>query len=95
MGTVSISHKIDLISINYESQTRDVYYCLNVQGEVEHFSAEIFDTKGIRGITYTDDLDEFIMSVMPLQPKISKILDEITLGYIDYREVSFPIQLVP
>jgi hypothetical protein len=81
--------------MSYEHKARDVYYCLSVQGEVEHFSAKIFDTKGIRGITYTDDLDEFIMSVMPLQPKISKILVEITLGYIDGREVSFPIQLVP
>ncbi|MEN0628597.1 hypothetical protein AAIG33_14310 [Phytobacter ursingii] len=95
MDTVTINHEIYLISIGYDSQTRDIYYCLSVQGEVEHFSAKIFDTKGIRGITYTDDLDEFIMSVMSLQPKISKILVEITLGYIDYREVSFPIQLVP
>ena len=95
MDTVSTSHKICLLSISYDPHVRDVYYCLSVQGEVEHFSAKLSDIKGIRGVAFTDDLDEFIMSVMPLQPKISKILVEITLDYIDGREVIFPIQLVP
>lgn len=95
MDTVSTNHNIDLLSINYVSQTNVINYCLSIQGEAEYFSAEIFDTKGIRGIAYTDGLDELIMSVMLLQPKISKILGEITWDYIEGREVTFPIQLVP
>ncbi|UDJ80718.1 hypothetical protein [Kosakonia oryzae] len=95
MDTVSTNHNIDLLSMNYESQTSVVYYCLSVQGEVEYFSAKISDNKGIRGIAYTDGLDELIMSVMPLKPKISRVLGEITWDYIEGREVIFPIQLVP
>ncbi|QEM92211.1 hypothetical protein FEI17_16940 [Kosakonia radicincitans] len=95
MDTVSTNHNIGLLSMNYESQTSVVYYCLSVQGKAEYFSAKISDNKGIRGIAYTDGLDELIMSVIPLNPKISRVLGEITWDYIEGREVIFPIQLVP
>ncbi|WP_436859260.1 hypothetical protein [Citrobacter tructae] len=95
MDTAFTNHNMVLLSINYASQANIVDYCLSIQGEVKYFSAKIFDTKGIRGIAYTDGLDELIMSVMPLQPKISRILGEITWDYIEGREVIFPIQLVP
>lgn len=48
--------------------------------------ARIFDAKDIRGIAFVG-LDELMMSVMPLQPKIYKILGEITWNDIAGRNV--------
>ncbi|GKX58668.1 hypothetical protein [Leminorella grimontii] len=95
MDIESESYYFDLLSVNYEKSTDIINYCFNVNGEVKNFSAKPFDVKGIRGISYTDGLDELLMSVMPLQPKISRILGYLTWDLIDGRDVALPVRLIP
>ncbi|ECK8875320.1 hypothetical protein MUZ84_004914 [Salmonella enterica] len=95
MGTVFISHNVFLLSLRYDNVTEKISYEFKSNGNVEIFSAKSVNNKGIKGLEYSDELDNFIMLIMPFEPNISKKLVKLTWDYIEGREVAFPIQLVP
>ncbi|EEC0438261.1 hypothetical protein AH715_003893 [Salmonella enterica subsp. enterica] len=95
MGTVFISHNVFLLSLRYDNVTEKISYEFKSNGNVEIFSAKSVNNKGIKGLEYSDELDNFIMLIMPFEPNISKKLVKLTWDYIEGREVAFPIQLFP
>lgn len=94
MDIVSTNHNIFLLSIDYDDKTKIINYGFSFNNEAKFFMATILETKGIKGISYTDELDKLIMSIMPYQPKISKILSEITWDYIEGGNISLPVNLI-
>ena len=47
-------------------------YTFSVDGETAIFTAKNINNKKYKGIKYSEELDKFIMSIMPLQPKSIK-----------------------
>ena len=94
MDIVSTSHNIDLLSVEFDEITKIFNYFFSVDGEVVTFTARMSIIRDIKGIEYSEELDEFIMSIMPLQPKVSKILVGITWDYICGKKVGFPMRLI-
>ncbi|MBB4725381.1 hypothetical protein [Xanthomonas euvesicatoria] len=93
MGTQSTSRKILLKSLVHHVCDDTIIYVFLVD-EVEFcFSARIRSCDGIRGLEYTDALESFLMSVMCDNPRISKNLCTISLGYVDGVDFYFPINL--
>lgn len=95
MGTVFINHNVSLLSLRHDNVTEKINYEFKLNENIENFSAKSVNNKGIKGLEYSDELDDFIMSIMPFEPNISKKLIKLTWDYIEGREVTFPIQLVP
>ncbi|MCD0258739.1 hypothetical protein JWH11_12745 [Xanthomonas melonis] len=93
MGMQSTSREILLISISYHACDDAFHYVFLVDKVEICFSALIRSFCGIRGLEYTDELESFLMSVMPDDPHVSKKLCAISLGYLDGMDFSFPINL--
>ncbi|EOF6202504.1 hypothetical protein ACK1ES_004566 [Salmonella enterica] len=94
MGTASLNHYIDLLSVRFDSVTKNVDYFFDINGEGKMFTAKIFIIQDIKGTEYSEEFDAFLMSIMPLQPKILKILGALTWDYIEGRSVKFPTRLI-
>ncbi len=95
MGTVCINHNVSLLSLRHDNVTEKIRYKFKLNENIEVFSAKAVNNKGIKGLEYSDELDDFIMSIMPFESSISKKLVKLTWDYIEDREVIFSIQLVP
>ncbi|EFC6803582.1 hypothetical protein FD585_19875 [Escherichia coli] len=94
MGIVFTNHNIDLLSVEFDEITKNCNYTFSVYGETAIFTARISIIRNIKGIKYSEELDKFIMSIMPLQPKVSKILGGVTWDCICGKEVGFPVRLI-
>lgn len=94
MGIVFTNHNIDLLSVEFDEITKNCNYTFSVDGETVIFTAIISIIRNIQGIKYSEELDKFIMSIMPLQPKVSKILGGVTWDCICGKEVGFPVRLI-
>lgn len=94
MGIVFTNHNIDLLLVEFDEITKNCNYTFSVDGETAIFTARISIIRNIKGIKYSEELDKFIMSIMPLQPKVSKILGGVTWDCICGKEVGFPVRLI-
>lgn len=94
MGIVFTNHNIDLLSVEFDEITKNCNYTFSVDEETVIFTARISIIRNIKGIKYSEELDKFIMSIMPLQPKVSKILGGVTWDCICGKEVGFPVRLI-
>jgi hypothetical protein len=91
-----IINNLSLISISYNKNSNTITYCFNQDGEIKYFQAKLYSLgEIIRGLTYLNELEDWIMFVMPLQPKISGLLIKLSWDYIEGKLMDFPIKLVP
>ncbi|WP_150321815.1 hypothetical protein, partial [Escherichia coli] len=67
MGIVFTNHNIGLLSVEFDEITKNCNYTFSVDGETAIFIARISIIRNIKGIKYSEELDKFIMSIMPLQ----------------------------
>ena len=86
------SSKVLLLSMDYCSDSQEVSYLFLVDGVGQRFKGRMHDCE-IRGVEYSAELDAFIMSLMPMNEKISKIIFSISWGVVDGEEIGFPIVL--
>lgn len=47
-----------------------------------------------RGLEYSDELEAFLMSLMPIDPRVSKKLNALSWSYVEGASVKFPVALV-
>lgn len=95
MGTVYINHNIFLSKIIYDDLSFDITYVFDIGNEKKFLHAKASHNNGIKGIGYIDEeLNDLVMSMMPNNPLVAKIISEITWKYIEGKEVVLPIKLV-
>ena len=91
MGIVFTNHNIDLLSVEFDEITKNCNYTFSVDGETAIFTARISIIRNIKGIKYSEELDKFIMSIMPLQPKVSKILGRVPFLDKEFLDVAMTL----
>lgn len=95
MGIPSISSNVVVQSISYSSISSEVIYVFLVDGAKFEFSGRLHSSSGIQGLEYSDELEAFLMSLMPIGPRISKKLNALSWSYVEGASVKFPVALVP
>lgn len=92
MDSQFTSNEIMLSSIEYCAISQEIYYFFWVDGVEQKLKGRMHDCE-IRGVEYSDELDDFIMSLMPRNEKISKIIFSISWAFVDGEKIKFPIAL--
>lgn len=94
MELLSECCSLELLSIDYDMNTGLIKFQLSGDGINGVFLARASCGNEIKCITFESDFDEFLMSLMPLQPKIYSMLGGLTWGYINGENISFPQKLI-
>lgn len=72
MGIPSISSNVFVQSVSYSSINSEMIYVFLVDGVKFEFSGRLHSNSGIQGLEYSDELEAFLMSLMPIDPRVSK-----------------------
>lgn len=87
--------KTKIINIDYCPDSKVIIFCFLSGDDGKKFSTTAENKGGIKFISSTAELDEFLMTLMIRDSQIIKRINKIAWDYIEGREVTFPIQLVP
>ncbi len=90
----STSSSLYIDNILYSEEDRKVTLYFNCINNKEIFSAEVKKVGEIRLVS-SDELHSFLMKFMPYEASIFNKLHKIIWDYIEGKEVTFPLQLVP
>lgn len=90
----STSNSLYIENILYSKEDRTVVLYFNCINSKEIYSAEVKQVGEIKVVS-SDELYSFLMKFMPYESSIFNKLHKIIWDYIEGREVTFPIQLVP
>ncbi|MFL1492137.1 hypothetical protein [Pseudomonas antarctica] len=90
----SINSKVFVQSIVYSDITSEIIYVFSSDGIESEYSGRLHDNLGIKGIEYSEELEAFLMLLMPIDPRISKKLHALSWGYVEGAILNFPVVLV-
>jgi hypothetical protein len=90
----STSSSLYIDNILYSEEDRKVTLYFNCINNKEIFSAEVKIVGEIRLVS-SDESHSFLMKFMPYEASIFNKLHKIIWDYIEGKEVTFPLQLVP
>lgn len=90
----SISSKIFVQSIVYSDITSEIIYVFSNDGIESECSGKLHNNLGIKGIEYSEELEAFLMLLMPIDPRVSKKLNALSWGYVEGAILSFPVVLI-
>lgn len=90
----STSNSLYIDNILYSEEDKIVVLHFNCINNKEIFSAEVKKAGEIKVVS-SDELYSFLMKFMPYESSIFNNLHKIIWDYIEGREVTFPILLVP
>lgn len=94
MATPFISSNVLVWSMVYSEVTCEMTYVFLVDGVEFSLVGRLHESGGIRGVECSDELEGFLMSLMPFDHGVSKKLSAISWNYVDGGNVEFPISLV-
>ena len=90
----STSDSVFLENISYSKAERIVILYFDCTNTKAIFSAEVKRVGEIKLVS-SDDLHSFLMGLMPYESSVFNKLHKIIWDYIEGKDVSFPIRLVP
>ncbi|MDC9604590.1 hypothetical protein [Xenorhabdus griffiniae] len=84
------------MSWTYHDKDSDIItYCFDVDGKIKYFQAKlVIYLEVAESIKCIGNLDNWLMSVMPFQPRITGMLAKLSWDCAKGREISFPVQLI-
>ncbi|PHM45616.1 DUF596 domain-containing protein [Xenorhabdus miraniensis] len=86
---------INLSWIHHDKDSDIITYCFDVDGKVKYFQAKlVIYLEVAESIKCIGNFDNWLMSVMPFQSRITGILARLSWDYAKGREISFPVQLI-
>nr|BFD38885.1 hypothetical protein FFPRI1PSEUD_03840 [Pseudomonas sp. FFPRI_1] len=91
---LNISSSVVIRSICYSEDSQEILYVFLVDGFERKLTGEMHGDSDIRSVEYSDELDEFVMSLMPFDQRISKKLFLISWMYVDGEDIEFPVTLI-
>ncbi|MGY4534543.1 hypothetical protein ACVW0Y_003684 [Pseudomonas sp. TE3786] len=94
MDTPFIKSSVLLKSISWSAASGEIIYVFSVNGVERRFAGEVRGSSKIRAIGYSDELDNFMMSLMPRDGAVSKRLIAISWDYIEGRDIQLPVTLI-
>lgn len=94
MGIPSISSNVVVQSVSYSSINSEMIYVFLVDGVKFEFSGRLHSNSGIQGLECSDELEAFLMSLMPIDPRVSKKLHALSWSYVEGASLKFPVTLV-
>ena len=92
MDSQFTSNKVLLLSIEYCAISREINYYFWENGVEHKLKGRMHDGE-IRGVEYSDELDDFIMSLMPRNEKVSKVIFSISWAFVDGEKIKLPVAL--
>lgn len=90
----SINDSVYIDNILYSKEDRKAILYFNRLNNKEIFSAEVKKVGEVKLVS-SDELHSFLMKLMPHDSSIFNKLHKIIWDYIEGREITFPVQLVP
>ncbi len=90
----SINSNVFVQSIVYSDITSEIIYVFSIDGIEGKFSGKLHDNLGIKGIEYSDELEAFLMSLMPIDSRVSKRLHALSWDYVEGTILHFPVALI-
>lgn len=94
MLTPSISSILVVQSITYSDINAEMVYVFSIDGVEREFSGRLRNNLGIKGIEYSEELDAFLMLIMPIDANVSKKLLALSWNYVEGAALNFPVILV-
>lgn len=90
----SINSKVFVQSIVYSDITSEITYFFSYDGIESEYSGRLHDNLGIKGIECSDELETFLMLLMPRDPHVSKKLNVLSWDYVEGAVLNFPVVLI-
>ncbi|WP_448651286.1 hypothetical protein ACSHWC_26150 [Pseudomonas fluorescens] len=90
----SIKSKVFVESIVYSDITSEIIYVFSSDGVEIECSGRLHNNLGIKGIEYSEDLESFLMLLMPIDPRVSKRLHALSWNYVEGAILNFPVVLI-
>ncbi|MEX5628041.1 hypothetical protein [Pseudomonas marginalis] len=90
----SINSKVFVQSIVYSDITSEIIYVFSNDGIESEYSGRLHDNLGIKGIEYSDELETFLMLLMPIDSRVSKKLHALSWDYVEGKILNFPVVLI-
>lgn len=94
MVILSIISKVFVQSIVYSDITSEIIYVFLNDGIESEYSGRLHDNLGIKGIEYSEALEDFLMLLMPIDPRVSKKLYALSWDYVEGAILNFPVVLI-
>lgn len=93
MDMQSIRNSVLLESISISDSSGDILYVFSVNGREYRFVGKACDSRAIRAIAYTEELDDFMMPLTQLDNSASKTLVSLTLAWLDGKHIDSPVAI--
>ncbi|WP_380184875.1 hypothetical protein [Kalamiella sp. sgz302252] len=86
---------VKIEQIKYDAESNEITFCFSSDGSKNIFTTTAQNKDGIKFISSSEELEFFLMNLMIEDPQIIKRLNKMAWDYIEGKEMTFPIQLVP
>ncbi|MBD2794343.1 hypothetical protein ID852_17980 [Xenorhabdus sp. 42] len=91
-------NNVQITRIDYDSDTKKIIFYFLHASEEKILSAIVNNEEGkvkfISAIDESDELFNFLMSLMIIDSQVTKNFNRVAWNYIEGREVIFPVQLI-
>jgi len=94
MVTPPINSDVIVRSIKYSDLTSEIIYVFSIEGVETEFYGKLCNSSGIKGIEYSDELDAFLMLLMPIDSRVSKKLHGLSWGFVEGAALNFPVVFI-
>lgn len=94
VDTFSKRKILDVKSIVFCRETFEIVYVFDVDGVDISLKGRLTNNGDIKGINCSDDLEAFLMGLMPIDSGVSKKLSSVTWRYVGGDVIRFPFLLI-
>lgn len=81
--------------IKYDAESNEITFCFSSGESKCTFTTTAENKGGIKFISSSAELEKFLMDLITKDPQVIRRLNKMTWDYIEGKEITFPIQLVP
>lgn len=86
---------VKIEQIKYDAESNEITFCFSSGESKNIFTTTAQNKGGIKFISSSEELEFFLMNLMAQYPQLIKRFNKVTWDYIEGKEMTFPIQLVP
>jgi hypothetical protein len=94
MLTPLASSSVILKSIFFCADTYKINYVVSVDDVEMILTGQLHEARGVRGVKCSDELEQLLMALMPLDRSVSKRLSAISWAHAEGKTVDLPTPLI-
>lgn len=94
MKSRPLINNVIINNIIYDPNSQNITYYFDISSIEKIIKTKIDNKGGIKFISSTNEFDELIMPLLPIDPMLVKKLVRITWEYIEGKDVILPIKII-